>query len=263
MKTVVITGSTRGIGLGLAQEFLKRSCSVVVSGRSQQSVAGAVAGLSRQFDEDHVCGFPCDVSDIAQVEALRQFAVERLGRIDIWINNAGVNHSVAPMWELSPGMVKGVVETNVLGVIYGSQVALRGMLQQGSGQLFNMEGFGSDGRMMAGMSVYGGSKYTVRYLTQTLAKETAGTSVLVGALSPGMVVTDMLTAGANDGSQKWAQSKRIFNILGDRVETVTPWLVEKVLQNNKTGVRFAWLTPVKIMRRFALARFQKRELFDG
>jgi NAD(P)-dependent dehydrogenase (short-subunit alcohol dehydrogenase family) len=262
MKVIVITGSTRGIGLGLTKAFLERGCAVVISGRSQESVEKATAELAKTFKAEQLFGYPCDVSRFDQLLALWQAAWEHFGQVDVWINNAGMNHPALPMWEISPEQTRQVVEANILGVIYGSQVALRGMREQGFGQIYNMEGFGSDGRTMIGMSVYGGSKYAVHYLTQSLVKDAAGTPIVIGALSPGMVITDMITNEERHNPQKWEQNKRVFNILGDRVEIVTPWLAEKILQNNKTGARIAWLTSGKIMLRFALARFQKRNLFN-
>jgi hypothetical protein len=65
-----------------------------------------------------------------------------------------------------------------------------------------------------------------------------------------------------DDPEGFVEAKRIFNILGDRVETVTPWLADKVLANEKSGARFAWLTPGLVLWRFATARFHQRELFD-
>jgi short-subunit dehydrogenase len=145
--------------------------------------------------------------------------------------------------------------------MYGSQVALSGMLDQGFGGLYNMEGLGSDGRRVEGMALYSSTKYGLRYLTDSLVEETRGTSVLVGALSPGMVLTDMLTSEEVRAEEDWEATKRIFNILADRVEDVTPWLARQVLDNERTGVRIKWLTRSKIVTRFLTAPFRKRDLF--
>ena len=93
MQTIVVTGSTRGIGHGLAREFLTRGHKLVVSGRSQDSVD---AGLSRLEALGEVIGKPCNVGDRSAVQALWDFAVARFGRVDIWINNAALapDHSL-------------------------------------------------------------------------------------------------------------------------------------------------------------------------
>ncbi|MCP4165334.1 MAG: SDR family oxidoreductase [Chloroflexi bacterium] len=261
MKNIIITGSTRGIGFGLADAFLERNCQITLNGRSAESVHNAIAKLAANHGKDRIAGQHGDVTSYEDNELLWQTAVERFGKVDIWINNAGRGHPMMPVWELPPDTVRSVVEIDLLGLIYGSQVALKNMISQGHGQLFNMEGFGSDGRMRAGLSVYGSTKSAVRFLTESLVKEAASTPVQVGALSPGMVITEFITEQFVDDPQGLEEAKRIFNILGDRVETVTPWLADKVLACNKSGERYAWLSPAKIMMRFATSRFNKRDLF--
>ncbi|NLG98672.1 MAG: SDR family oxidoreductase [Chloroflexi bacterium] len=143
MKTIVITGSTRGIGYGLADAFLMHGERVVISGRKQETVDQALRQLSQKHGPERAAGFACDVTDYAQVQALWDSAAARFGTIDIWINNAGQSNILTPFWELDPAQMRDVVQTNILGMMYGSKVALRGMLQQGFGSLYNMEGFGS------------------------------------------------------------------------------------------------------------------------
>lgn len=261
MKTIVITGSTRGIGYGLADSFLAQGCGVVVSGRGQAGVDKAIAQLSQTHDPSHIFGCACDVTDLAQVEALWDKSSAHFGSIDVWINNAGRGHPLQMIWELPPETVRSVIDVDLMGLIYGSQVAMRGMIRQGKGALYNMEGFGSDGRTRPGLSIYGATKSAVRFLSKSLVKEAKGTGVLVATLSPGIVITEFITDQYVDDPAGLEQAKRIFNILADKVETVTPWLAEKVLANNKHGAHFAWLTPGKVMVRFATARFNKRDLF--
>jgi len=120
---------------------------------------------------------------------------------------------------------------------------------------------GSDGRKLEGMTLYGSTKYGLRYLTDALVQETKGTPVVVGAFQPGMVVTDLLTQQYEERPEDWERAKRVFNILADRVETVAPWLAEKALANKKKGVRIKWLGTAKLMGRFVMSRFVKRDLF--
>jgi len=184
------------------------------------------------------------------------------GKIDVWINNAGISNAYVPFWQVPAETLKNVTDTNLLGAIHGSHVALKEMTALGKGQLYNMYGFGSDGRKSDGLALYGATKAGLRYLTEALAKEAKDTGVLVASLSPGIVTTDMwddLYAGMPERKEK---SKKIVNILGDKVETVTPFLVEQVLANEKNGAKIAWLTSGKAMWRFATAAFNKRNLFD-
>ena len=262
MKHIVITGATRGIGLGLAQAFLAHGCAVAISGREQSSVDASVHKLSEQFPGSALLGKSCDVQDPDQVQALWDAASERWGAIDIWVNNAGISGEDVMVWDLPAGDAAAIISTNLLGTIYGCQVAVRGMLSQGHGAIYNMEGMGSDGRTHAGLTSYGTSKYAVSYFSRALAKELEKLPIVVGALRPGMVATDLLTEPYRDRPEEFARVKRIFNIIAERVETVTPWLTERMLTNTKSGVVLSFSSRWKLMWRFMTAPFFKRELFE-
>jgi NAD(P)-dependent dehydrogenase (short-subunit alcohol dehydrogenase family) len=261
MGVVVVTGSTRGIGYGLAAEFLQRDCQVVVSGRTAEAVDEAVAELEREHGAGRVLGQPCDVTLFEQVQGLWDAAVDRFGRVDFWINNAGISQPQMSLWEQPPERIAAVISTNLIGTMFGCKVAIRGMLDQGFGAVYNMEGLGSDGRWVEGLTLYATTKYGMRYLDESLAKEVEGTGLIVGAIAPGMVVTDLITDQYEKRPEDWESAKAIFNVLADRVETVTPWLAEQILANEKNGQRIAWLTRTKIMGRFLTARLRPRDLF--
>jgi len=265
MKVVVITGSTRGIGFGLAESFLARDCAVVVSGRTNESVENAVQRLRLQDEKYQVLGVVCDVRDCDQVQNLWDRARDRYGKVDIWINNAGLSGPQKLLWEQSSETVQTVIDTNLLGVFNGAQVAMTGMLEQGFGAIYNMEGMGSDGRKIIGLSLYGTTKSALKYFTDALVKEAKSVDapIIIGALQPGMVVTDLILEPYRGRPEEWQRVKRIFSIIADRVETVTPWLADKMLKNHKSGVRFNWSSSLKIFSRFVLSPFSKRNIFEG
>ncbi|HRQ24186.1 MAG TPA: SDR family oxidoreductase, partial [Anaerolineales bacterium] len=213
-KTIVITGSTKGIGYGLAEEFLKRGHQVVVSGRNQKALDNAVSALAAKY-KDNVAGCLCDVTKLEDNEKLFAFAKEKFGRVEIWVNNAGVAHSMTNVWELPLDVIHEVVNANVYGSIFGSRVAIQGMLAQGGGWIYNLEGFGSSGRVMAGLSVYGMTKAAAAFFGKSLAKEVANTPVKVATLQPGMVITDMIT-GQYKTPEELDKVKPIFNIIANR-----------------------------------------------
>lgn len=258
----MITGSTRGIGFGLAENFLKLGQQVVVSGRSLETVNKSVQKLSEKYPANNILGIPCDMREHQQVKSLWQSALDHYGKIDIWINNAGISQPQANFWELTQGQISDLVNTNITGAMFGAQVALDGFLEQGSGAFYNMEGLGSDGRQVEGLTLYGTSKSALHYLTKGLASEVKGTDIIVGALSPGMVLTDfILSRYEGQDPSEWESARKIFNILADKVETVTPFLAEKILSNEKNNATIAWLTQGKIIWRFLTATFTKRDLF--
>ena len=263
MKTIVITGSSRGIGFGLAETFLSRNCQVIVSGSNTDSTTSAFNKLKNKYPEENIFALACNVRKYEEVKQLWDKSKEHFGTVDIWINNAGVTHSRVPVWEHEPTEIERVIDTNLIGAVYGCKVASAGMLQQGFGAVYNLEGSGSDGGKIANFTLYGTTKYAIRFLTESLAEETKGTKVLVGAISPGMVITDLLlgTTDKDIEPAKRKQVRRILNILADRVETVSPWLVDRVLANNKNGTRIAWLTKTKAAYRFLTSPFNQRDFF--
>jgi len=262
MRSVVITGSTSGIGFGLADSFLSLGCSTTINGRSKAHLEKAYNLLAGKYEASRLLACSCDVTEYGQVQSLWDAAKAHFGNVDIWINNAGVGHPETEIWGYSPDLIKEVVNINVIGAIYGSVVALKGMLEQGFGSIYNMEGLGSSGPIIRGLALYGTTKSALSYLTRSMAKEAQGTPILVGALRPGMVATKLITEQYDGHLEEWERSKRIFNILADRVETVTPWLAKKVLTNNNNGVNIVWLTRFKVLRRFLIAPFYKRKVFE-
>ncbi|ARN73458.1 SDR family NAD(P)-dependent oxidoreductase [Oceanicoccus sagamiensis] len=263
MKTVVVTGSTRGIGRGMAENFLKRGCNVVVSARNDQQVKEAVEELGKEYGAERVAGTACDVASYDDLQALWDCAVANFGTVDHWVNNAGRTLDNAPFWEADNAEIESIVATNLTGLIYANKVAMKGMAAQGNGQIWNMEGFGSNGMAQAGLAIYGATKRAVNYLNKALAKDAADSGVKICTVSPGMVLTDLLIGEYDTSSEEWQKVRKTFNILADKVETVTPWLVDNILANEKDGAKVEWLTTGKVIGRFLKNLVVKRDLFAG
>ncbi|MEE4330224.1 MAG: SDR family oxidoreductase [Wenzhouxiangella sp.] len=261
-KTVVITGSTRGLGFGLAADFLRQGHQVVVSGRAQSNADAAAARLLEEDASagDCILSHACDVRDYSQVQSLWDAAVERFGRVDVWINNAAVATAEVDFTEHDPETIDAILDTNLSGTLFGCHVAARGMLDQGGGFIYNMEGWGSRGESRAGSTLYGSSKAGAAYFTKTLERELADTSVRLASINPGMVMTEMLVDSTRPGREE--NMRRIINILGDSVDTVSPWLVQRILENDRHGARITWLKPAGVLWRFLTARFRSRKIAD-
>ncbi len=259
-QVVVVTGGTRGIGLGLARELLARGSRVVICGRSQESVDKALATLGAG---DRATGVPADVSNRGDVQYVWDHAVATFGRVDQWVNNAGMGVTRRPLDEIPVEAANAIVATNMLGVVNGAAVAMAGMKKQGSGVIWNMEGFGSNGMMGNNMALYGATKRAVTYFTESLAKDTKDSPISVCFLSPGIVLTDLLVEDYDGQPEELEKAKKFFNILGDRVETVTPYLAAGILEPHKSGDRVAWLTRSKAGSRFfgAFVLRKKRDIF--
>ncbi|MGN2637813.1 SDR family oxidoreductase [Nocardia takedensis] len=253
MKTIAVTGGTRGIGLGLARALLDAGHQVLLCGTDPERVAAVRVELP-----DRALVTTADVTDRAALETFWDAGVRRFGRIDVWINNAGISHDRTPAWRLPAERAEAVLRTNLLGAVHGCAVAIPAMAAAGGGHVWNMEGLGSDGRIVDGLGVYGASKRGLTYFTEALAREVPD-GVTVGLLSPGMVITDLLLHGYDDA--ELVRIRKVMNILADRVETVAPWLAERALTRTRNGAHVRRLTGPRIAARFALAPVRRRDLF--
>jgi NAD(P)-dependent dehydrogenase (short-subunit alcohol dehydrogenase family) len=260
MANVVITGSTRGIGFGMAKEFRKRGHSVVISSRGASAVDKAVAEVKAAPGSGEVIGIACDVGNKAAVQALWDGAATALGRVDIWINNAGLTGPKRDVSALNDAEIAPIINANIWGMIYGTQIPLAGMTAQGGGKIFNFEGFGSDGMTAPGLTIYGLTKRALTYFTKSVNKEIKGSPVLLGTISPGIVVTDLLEESKDEDPARWEKTKRMYNILADTVETVAPFIVAKVLEADKPGTAIRWLTNSKAALRFLSQPILKRRV---
>jgi len=256
---IVITGSTRGIGKALANKFLEFGDKVVITSRSNDAVKQVNDEFGKKYGAENVFGIPCDVTDERQVDSLVKFAVDKLGKIDIWINNAGTaGDKRLPLVETETSQIRQVIETNIIGTLYCCRAVLKAMISQGSGHIFNMEGMGSDGkRTHANSLTYATSKAAIPMIKRTLLLETKNIPVGIHDLSPGMVLTDFLLKGDPD-----INTKKIFNILAEKAETVADYLVPKIRKVKGTGKDIRFLSGIKVMWRFITAGRAKNKFFD-
>ncbi len=241
---IFITGGTRGIGRGLVKEFLKKGHNVSFTGTSETGVQKALSDLSGNF-----LGLICDVRNKTDVVDAAEKAVKQFRRIDIWINNAGVNQDNLFFKELSEENIKKVIDTNVTGMMLGTSVALNLMQKQGFGKIYNMEGLGSNNMMIPKTIVYGSSKRLLTFFSQACNKELKRyKNIFVGTLSPGMVYTDFIKHNIDE------EDSKITKILANEVEEVTPYLVKKMLQGKQN---IQWLKGYKIVWRFMISWLKK------
>jgi NADP-dependent 3-hydroxy acid dehydrogenase YdfG len=232
---ICITGGTRGIGNALAREFVLKGHKVTFTGTSRTSVEkSGLEGTSSK-------GFVLDVRNKADIEGVARQAVETFGPIDIWINNAGVPQHHHHVTDIEKDVSDAVLDVNIKGMVYGTQVAISIMRQQERGIVYNMEGLGSNGMIIAGEVVYGGTKRFVRYFSKGAAKELQGSNVYVGTLQPGMVFTSFLLDNMTE------EGMTIARILGSHPEEVAHYLVKRMLKGKR---HITYLSNVRMMLRF-------------
>lgn len=170
------------------------------------------------------------------------------------------------IWELTEEEINLVLNVDLKGAIMGSKLVMEEMIKQGRGAIYNIEGYGSNDAKMLGLSIYGTSKRAVTYFTEALAKESEvrNTNVIVGKLSPGIMITDFITNALGDKEKinLPEKTKKVYNILGDYPDVVAKFLVEGMLKNKKNNAKIEWLTNRKAAWRFMTAGFNKRDFFN-
>lgn len=188
-KVAVITGGSRGFGLAIVEAYASEGAKVVIGSRSEDVVSRAVEHFQQHGYE--VSGLSTDVGEFSQVQALADHAVDTFGHIDIWVNNAAVAGVYGPTIHVPIEDFLQTTQTNIMGVYYGSSVAMQHFMSQGYGKLINILGRGSRSPSPF-QNAYASSKAWIRNFTLTLAKEYRGSGIGVFAYNPGLMDTDML-----------------------------------------------------------------------
>ncbi len=248
-KVIVITGSSRGLGLAVAQAAVVAGATVVISSRTAASVAAAVAALRSAGGE--ASGQVCDVGDLAQVEALAEFVIRTYGRFDVWVNNAGYAPPYGATMHVSPELFMRAVQTNIIGAYNGSLVALRAFLPAGRGKLINILGRGAEGRPAPLQNGYAASKAWERSFTKALAEEYRDTGVGIYAFNPGMMTTDFLTdlqavSGYEKGLSAMPTVIRMWATPPEAPAQRVIWLASSAT-DGKTGLLLKETGPVQIL----------------
>ena len=267
MNTIVITGSTRGLGLELAKCFRKNGWNTVINGVNEQRLNDAAALLREIKSDAAVSSFCGNISDTSTVKGLIDHTVSEYGCIDIWVNNAGVNQPMKPLWELTETDIDALLNIDLKAAIMGSILAKRQMeTQENGGYIYNVEGYGSNDAMMLGLNMYGTSKRALTYFTKAFAKELdeCSSKVKIGRLSPGIMITDFTVKalGGKDDIQLPEKTKKVYNILGDYPDTVAEFLSSRMMKTTKNDAHIEWLTGRKAAWRFMTAGFNKRNFFS-
>ena len=264
MKTVVITGSARGLGFEMAKCFRAKNFNVVISDIYRKDLENAKRELVKVKSIGDIDYFVCDVTKENDIVKLIDNTRKKYGVIDFWINNAGVNQPDKMIWELSSEEIGKMIDVDLKSTIVASKLIANVMIEQNSGSIYNVEGHGSNDAIIPGISIYGTAKRGITYFTMALAKELEKreVDVIVGRLSPGIMITDFLiNSFRNKRMELSDKNKKVYNILGDYPDVVAKYLVNKMINNNENNVRFNWLNGFKAFRRFMFSMFNKRDFF--
>jgi NAD(P)-dependent dehydrogenase (short-subunit alcohol dehydrogenase family) len=187
-QVALVTGATRGIGLAIAHALAAEGCNLIVTGRSESSLARISRELASAKIE--ILAHPCDVRDPHAVDALFRSARRRFKRLDILINNAGIAHPNFAVDKLPYPVWKNVLETNLDGMFLVTQAALA--IMKRGGTIVNNLSIAAT-RVFTGSAAYNASKHGALGLTNTLREELRPRGIRVIALLPGATDTDIWT----------------------------------------------------------------------
>lgn len=196
-RIAVVTGANRGIGLEICRQLARKGMKVVLTSRSAAKGRGAIKALGEAGTE--VRYHVLDVTSPVGIKALAAHVAERFGRIDVLINNAGVmlDPRGSRVLDARVKTFRDTLETNLLGPLQLMQALVPLMQKHGYGRIVNLSsGQGQLADMGAGTPAYRVSKTALNALTRTLAAELKGSGILVNAMCPGWVKTDMGGPGA-------------------------------------------------------------------
>lgn len=187
-KVAIITGGSRGIGKACVLELAQSGFQVVFSYHSNQAAAEAVAAEAKAFGVE-VLAIQANAADSEQAQALIDKTVERFGRVDALINNAGITKDTL-LIRMSDADWDAVIQTNLNGVFYTTRAAAKVMMKQRSGSVVNISSVvGVYGN--AGQGNYAASKAGVIGFSKSMAKELASRNITVNVVAPGFIETDM------------------------------------------------------------------------
>ena len=186
-RAALVTGSTRGIGRSIAETLAECGARVAVVGRDAMKAQEVASQVSPEAK-----GFACDVADVASVNALVAAVEEAFGSVDILVNNAGLTRDNI-MLRLKDEDWDAVINANLRGAFAATRAATRGMMKRRWGRVINIASVvGLVGNK--GQSNYAASKAGLIGLTKAVAKEFASRNILVNAIAPGFIETDMTNA---------------------------------------------------------------------
>jgi NAD(P)-dependent dehydrogenase (short-subunit alcohol dehydrogenase family) len=216
----VVTGASRGIGAGLASHFASQGLRLGLCARTVPAVPSGADVVTAAVD----------VGDAAAVDRFADEVVGRFGRIDLWVNNAGVLEPVGPLADADAGMLERHVATNVLGVMHGTAAFARHVRTRvGEGSLVNITS-GAAATPYRGWAAYCASKAAVDMVTEVVGLEEAAAGLLAYAVSPGVVDTDMQALTRATPADVFPDVGRFLRLHEDGAFLTPGWVAACILE---------------------------------
>ena len=212
-KVALVTDGGTGIGAAIAATYAAAGASVAVTGRRSEPLADVVARI--QGAGGRALDLPCDVTDLEQMQAAVDTLVERFGRLDIVVANAGAAPAFGPVVDTTPEVWHDIIDLNLTGVWNTAKVAVPALVAAGGGIMI-VVGSGAGRANAGGLGAYSAAKAGAAALTRVLAAELRASNIAVNELVPGPVRTPALGVFGTDDPDE----------LSSRVRAIGEWLKE-------------------------------------
>ena len=209
-RNAIITGSTQGIGLAIAREFLERGHNVFICGRDEENLDIALKDLSALFGSEKVRGSICDVRSLKSVEEMIKKSVGHFGSIDVLVNNAGIGF-VTPFEEITPDQWAEIIDVNLTGVYNCCRATLPWLKDNKISDIVNL-GSRSGRYAYAGGTGYNTTKFGLQGFTEALFLDLNQYGVRVSLVAPGIVATGF---GGSDPQDWFLSPSDVAKVVAD------------------------------------------------
>ncbi len=223
-KVVVITGASSGLGASTAKLLARHGAKVVLGARRKDRIDAVVQEIAAAGGT--AIGFAADVTKRADVEALIQGAVDRFGRVDVLVNNAGIM-AIAPIQLLKVEEWDRQIDVNIRGVLYGVAAALPHMQKQQSGHIINLASVTGIKVFAPGGTVYSATKFAVRALTEGLRMELHAANIRCTMISPGAIASELQDGSSDPSSATFVKELYKIAIPADAVARAVLYAIEQ------------------------------------
>ncbi|SFD42922.1 3-oxoacyl-[acyl-carrier protein] reductase [Lentibacillus persicus] len=187
-KVILIAGGSRGIGAQMAWDYAEQGANLIISSRSLEACVRLGEDITTQYNVD-VLPLRCDMASLEDIKNMYAQTMERFGKIDIIVNNAGVNRT-KPAIEVTEDDFNFIFDVNIKGLFFSCQEAAKIMIDQGHGKIINISSVGGL-KPYKRIAPYTASKAAVIHLTKSLASEWARYGVIVNSIAPGLISTEI------------------------------------------------------------------------
>jgi short-subunit dehydrogenase len=248
---IVITGGSKGIGFNFTKEFLKNGHKVCICSRDKNSLTAAY----QELKNENLFVSTCDVSNDNDVKIFTEFCNEKMGSIDLWINNAG-NATVKSFEESSSTDIQSSIESNLIGSILCTKHVLEIMKsQENGGHIVMMDGVGSDQRIQSGFTIMGSAKSGVAYFTKSIIQEISGKYPNIGIhrINPGPVLV---------GHEVSKELGDVLNRIGELPGPVSEYFCEKLSNMEGNNKQINYVSGLSIGFKFIKSLFSKTNYYN-